>query len=950
MIHGRVNALPVGGCSVALIGSAPPRLGEVTSAKIRQGVAYATVAWGRKRKESIHPMADLCSGFQEGDTVQDVPQTYTGNSLGKGTVLQSLQIAGEHLIVVDFGNGDIRRVPFTRLRRIVDVGYKFKNQLTDNRDEPERFRLKCFAHALESWNLVSGALDRVDVDPLPHQIDVVYRIMKSDQTNWLIADDVGLGKTIEVGLLLAAKKRQRPLRRVLIVCPAGITRQWQDEMRHKFNEQFSIYGSDFTINDAWQWHDRNRVIVSIDLAKSRNHLPKLQDSGGWDIIIFDEAHHLSKREQVGTTQRYQLAQTLREHSNEFLFLTGTPHQGDDSQFVNLLSLLRPDLRRRYSRIYTDPSVVADVVLKNQKAAVTDALGNLLFKGQVTRRVEAEVSEPMRRFQNLLEVYLQHGYAASAGGSNQRRAIGFVMTIYRKLASSSIAAIETALIRRKTRLLGERTTPVKSVDYQEMRDAFNDHVDGIDDIDEIDQYMELQAGNGAFFENELREIDGLLRSAREATSDDLKLRKFINTIVSPVVRSGEKLLIFTEYRATQEYLDRALNQHFHGSQVALIHGGMDLQQKLSNIGDFNESSTFLISTEAGGEGLNLHHNCHLMVNYDIPWNPRKLVQRAGRLYRYGQNKRVTVFNLVVDDTFDNRSLHMMLNRVNSMATAMSGVDPNVRDSLHTEIMGELLERVEIASILADNTTFNDHRTQQDIDDALTRAREASEQQDRLFSNVAGYDPTVTRWSLQMSQVDVSDFLMRMLPFKGVQVRQMLHNKRVFEIELPEDLLGHYAEFGNRRVNRISADRKLTSRLKDVVPMDFGSRFFRDLIELAKSPEFGGEYAHTAGDRSGSFALFKLQWSDDQGVTKREVLAPIFLVSRGRTAQLANDALFGLVRNQGHQRIDASGAETGDREKRFTALEARAIKELSLGKSNLLHPNPVLPLATADVSPA
>ena len=941
------NAIPVTGCSVILLGSVPSRFGEVTSVEIREGAVYAQVAWGHERKESIHPMTELSSGFQPGDTVQDVPQTNTGNSLGKGTVIESHHIAGEHRVLVDFGNGVIRRVPFSSLRRVVDIGYKFKNRMTDYADESERFRLKCFAHALESWNLVSGALDRVDVDPLPHQIDIVYRIMKSEQTNWLIADDVGLGKTIEVGLLLAAKKRQRPLRRVLIVCPAGITRQWQDEMRHKFNEQFSIYGSEFSIRDPWQWHDRNRVIASIDLAKSSNHLPKIQESGEWDIVIFDEAHHLSKRDNAATTQRYQLAHTLREQTDEFIFLTGTPHQGNDDQFVNLLSLLRPDLRQRYSRIYTDPSVVAEVVLKNQKATVTDAAGGLLFKGQITNRVEAEVSGTMQRFQNLLESYLRHGYAASEIGGHQRRAIGFVMTIYRKLASSSIAAIETALSRRKARLLGQGNIPARSVNLQEMQDAFDDNEDGIDDVEELDLYMEQEAGNVAFFDNELREIDGLLSAARVASLDDLKLRQFVDTIARPVVRKGEKLLVFTEYRATQEYLRQALTRHFPNSDVALIHGGMDLQQKLSNIGEFNEGSTFLISTEAGGEGLNLHHNCHLLVNYDIPWNPRKLVQRAGRLYRYGQSKRVTVFNLVVDDTFDNRALRMMLNRVNSMAAAMSGVDPNAQSSLHTEIMGGLLERVDIASVLAENTTFNDHRTQQDIEDALSRARAATEQQDRLFSTVAGYDPTVTRWSIQMTQRDVSDFLLRMLPYKEVQVRQMLHDRRVMEIVLPEDILGQYAEFGNRKIHRISADRKLTNQLNNVVPMDFGSRFFRDLVVLAKSPDFGGEYAATPGTQPGKFALFRLQWSNDQGITKRETLAPVFLEDGTQTARLSTDALFDLLRVPEQANPESTADEIAQRELCYRELEASANRELSLGKSNLLHPNPVIPLATADV---
>ena len=233
-------------------------------------------------------------------------------------------------------------------------------------------------------------------------------------------------------------------------------RQWQDEMRYKFNEDFRIYGVDFNVNQPSHWASFEKVIVSIDRAKTDTHSLIFGDSGSWDVIVFDEAHHLTKIGGQTVTQRYLLAERLQQMTDTFLFLTGTPHQGRTDQFVNLLLLLRPDLGRKFANVFTDPSVVADVVLRNRKSLVTDANGKFIFRGQDTRLVEAPLSESAKYFDLLLQEYLRNGYAASEAGGNAGRAIGFVMTTYRKLASSSIAAIELALQRRDAPIARHRT--------------------------------------------------------------------------------------------------------------------------------------------------------------------------------------------------------------------------------------------------------------------------------------------------------------------------------------------------------------------------------------------------------------------------------------------------------------------------------------------------------------
>ena len=773
------------------------------------------------------------------------------------------------------GTGESRWLPYENLVRLRDASIKYARMEAPEPDSGERFRLKALAYALDSWNQVTGALDRLDVDPLPHQIDLVHRIMTSDQSNWLIADDVGLGKTIEVGLLLAAMKRRRQGRRVLVVCPAGIVRQWQDEMQYKFNEDFRIYGLDFNINQPSHWSSFEKVIVSIDRAKTEVHSPIFNESGDWDVIIFDEAHHLSKIEGQAVTQRYQLAERLQQLTDTFIFLTGTPHQGRTHQFINLLLLLRPDLGRRFAKVFTDSSVVAQVVLRNRKSLVTDANGDFIFRGQDTHLIEVPLSESAKLFDKRLQTYLKYGYDAALSGGTTGRAIGFVMTIYRKLASSSIAAIELALQRRMARLQDiaeNRVRKMSGSDLEEIAEAFQEGADGMDDLGNIaDDVSESNTGTNQFFDDEQLQIAELLTTTKKVREDDRKLKRFLTEIVAPLRQRRERMLIFTEYRATQEYLVEALKRLYPKSGVAQINGSMSLSEKRDNIDRFNERAQFMVSTEAGGEGINLHQRCHVLVNYDLPWNPRRLVQRAGRLYRYGQEERVIVFNLMADDGFDNKALRMMLERVYSIAKDMSEVGSEFQEGLETEIIGELLERVDVASILADSRTMDIDRTESEIDEAIARAKEAKSQQEKLFSHIEGYDPQAATALYTFGQEDVLAFLEGILPRVGVRIRDRSYNGRVLELELPEEMRGRFSEFPERATFvRVTVDRQLAVHNSRLVPMDFASVFFSELIEAAKAPQFKGEYASMPGPEPGTLGIYKIRWQNDQGVPRWEAL--------------------------------------------------------------------------------
>lgn len=930
-------------------------LGVILAHKTEDGATFVQVRWGGDGATEWHPVDELRNGFRPGHIVQDRPRSNTRKTLGTGTVIATREIARSDLVLVQIhGTGENRLLPYENLLWIRDAQFKYERAKAPESDSAERFRLKTLAYALDSWNQITGALDHLDVDPLPHQIDLVHRIMTSDHSNWLIADDVGLGKTIEVGLLLRAMKYRRQARRVLVVCPASVVRQWQDEMKYKFNEDFQIYGSDFHINQPSHWSIYDKVIVSIDRAKSDLHSSTFADSGDWDVIVFDEAHHLSKVEGQETTQRYLLAKRLQHLTDSFIFLTGTPHQGKTDQFANLLRLLRPDLRRRLTTMFTDPSVVAEIVLRNRKSLVTDASGNFLFRGQDTNLIEVPLSESARLFDRGLQKYLREGYAASEAGGNIGRAIGFVMTTYRKLASSSIVAIERALLRRNARLQGvdeNRVQRMSAAEFEEMREAFDNGEDGEDNLAEVaDDVTSVNLGANPFFIDEQRMIADLCAAAKEVKKNDLKLEKFLSEIVDPLHKRQQRLLVFTEYRATQEYLVEALKTHYPNSSVAQINGSMSLDEKRASIDAFNERARFMVSTEAGGEGINLHEKCHILVNYDLPWNPRRLVQRAGRLYRYGQQERVIVFNLMAKDGFDNQTLAVMLERVSNIAHAMSKVSNEFEfyEGLETEIVGDLLERVDIASVLAANRDMDMIRSKPEIDEAISRAREAQSQQKRLFSRIEGYDPRVAATLHTFGPEEVLAFLEGVIPRRGIKIRGRMYDGRVLELELPEEMRGRFSEFGGRTKGvRVTVDRRLAMRNAQIVPMDFANSFFRELIEHAKSPEFGGEYTAMPGPESGVLSIYKIRWQNDQGIPRWEALVPIFLPESDGQA-IANPGFFGsiLLAATG-ECVPPNTTVPAERRKSLALMRDRANAELAALCSPLRHPNDIVLLAAADI---
>ena len=833
--------------------------------------ARLKVYWVKRKAEVWHEEGDLTSGLMRGAEVEHRPVKATQSSPGLGIVRTTRNIAGYAQVLVEFQESNQRLwLPWQRLRQVRGALHGFNLGRFEENGGEERQRLRLLSWAIQLWNENTGALATFDVDPLPHQIHLVHHIIGSGHYNWLIADDVGLGKTIEVGLLLHAAIAKGEAERILIITPAGLTRQWKEELYGKFGfERFRIYGDDFQIHDPRDWKKEDRVIGSMDRLKQDDHLNTLLQAGSWDLVIVDEAHRFTRRQygnKLDASRRYSMLQKLRKRSQNILLLTATPHQGKQDSFGALLELLAPDRKSEIRTLALNPEIISDMIIRNYKADVTDMDGNFLFHGKTVRQIDVPLSEDAVEFDKQLREYLRKGYAAKdKDGKAKGRAIGFVMTVYRKLAASSVAAIHAALERRLERLKGEEIQAGQFYDDERYQGE--------------QEEVEVQKTSASpFFPGEEGILEGLIEKVANLKASDAKLQAFMDGLVETVIKgnSREKILVFTEYRSTQQWVKAALDERFGAGSCVLIHGGMDMQERRDAIATFEEEggAQFLVSTEAGGEGINLQYRCHIMVNYDLPWNPMRLVQRVGRLYRYGQKKRVVVFNVHQSDSVDEQVLSILYDRLESVAQDMASVQKHeFNDAIKEDILGELADLVDIEEVLAQAAIDKLQRTSERIDEALDRAKNAAAEQHDLFKHAVNLDNREVSGELVITIEHLQAFIEGMTSIVGFEILEKTHGGLIWQIKFTEHAME--AMGVSRSRFGLTFDRMMAAKKPDLLPMNMDNWFFKNLINQARQYSFGGASVIGNGYQSESIIVAVARWQNDRGRRARQELAMVAL---------------------------------------------------------------------------
>src|SRR5438034_523115 len=405
----------------------------------------------------------------EGDLVRSTNDLY--KSYGVGYIQK---IRGEQA-KVEFNPSVFMQPPYRsenkilHLKELERVDSPLDRAARGEWDEPWRFELKMAAARFLTGNK-GGQLSNARTEILPHQIFAAHRVVSSARRRFLLADEVGLGKTIEAGMIWQALAQRGQARRTLILTPAGLTTQWQEEMQDKFDITFEIFKRDFQAVNPRIWDLKASAIASIDTLKRPEHKRALLENRKWDLIIFDEAHRLSAVSYSGTktdkTQNYKLAEEIRHkhYCEAMLLLTATPHQGEDnhSRFKNLLLLLDDNMDfsglEELGLFAGQGQRFTDFVIRTPKKDVTDAHGHKVFRGRQTHRMPFKMYTDEARFYNAVADYIRDSYKMVERLADQthRRAAGFLLTTFQKLNASSTAAIRSALAKRLARLLGELT--------------------------------------------------------------------------------------------------------------------------------------------------------------------------------------------------------------------------------------------------------------------------------------------------------------------------------------------------------------------------------------------------------------------------------------------------------------------------------------------------------------
>ncbi|WP_373504608.1 DEAD/DEAH box helicase [Aestuariivirga sp.] len=532
------------------------------------------------------------------------------------------------------------------------------------------------------------------VVPLPHQLYALNRAMSRDRIRYLLADEVGLGKTIEAGLILRELKLRGMAKRILVVAPKGLVRQWQAEMRLHFGEQFQfIEPAELSAFRQWRndeenlWRLHDQVICSLDSVKplegrrgwsleqlTTYNRERFEDliSASWDLVIIDEAHRMGgSTDQVA---RYKLGAALAEAAPYLLLLSATPHQGKTDQFHRLLQLIDRESFPDESSVTSDR--VRPFVVRTEKRLAIDAEGKPLFKPRMTRLQPVAWQDRHAAQQKLYEAvtdYVRHGYNQAMAA--KQRHIGFLMILMQRLVTSSTAAIRTTLEKRQALL-----------DQPQLQPSLFDTAD-VDEWAELDGQTQVDlAIQTKGWELEKAEVDTLLDLARstEAQGTDAKAEALLELIYKLQQEENDpelKVLVFTEFVPTQAMLAEFLESR--GFSVATLNGSMDLEARARAQGTFSRDVRILVSTDAGGEGLNLQF-CHVIVNFDMPWNPMRVEQRIGRVDRIGQPHIVRAINFVLEDTVEHRVREVLEAKLAVIAEEF-GVDKasDVMDSVETE---------------------------------------------------------------------------------------------------------------------------------------------------------------------------------------------------------------------------------------------------------------------------
>lgn len=552
--------------------------------------------------------------------------------------------------------------------------------------------------------------------PLPHQILVLEKVMQSEQNRFLLADEVGMGKTIEAGLILKELKLREEVKRILVIVPKSAMMQWQAELKDHFNEIFHIYDSElinslsrtFSNINADQefnfWEQHNQIIVSTDALKPISYRQgwtkeKVDEynkyrmeavlKANFDLIIIDEVHKMGGANP--NVSRYILAQALCDTVPNVMLLSATPHRGKSDHFRRILQLLDPDAFDGEG--LPEIKEIEPYVIRTEKRLAVDYEGNKLFNERETIRFDVALDSIRHSLQldlyKKVTEYVRRGFNTAKKTRNSAK--GLIMILFQRLVSSSTAAILSAMEGRLLRLQSGEDDYVER--YSLDMDSILDEDERSFSLDSIYNGLAIHLLQDE--EAYLRELISIAKTCIQKETDakaEALIRHY--RILQQEYNDPElKVLVFTEFKTTQLMLKKILE--LEGIRITTINGSQDIDERKTNLQKFKKECQILIATDAAGESLNMQFS-YIVFNYDLPWNPMMIEQRIGRVDRIGQKKKVRAFNMMTDNSVDKRVYEVIQEKLANIIEQL-GID-KTSDVLDSTIEQDKVNNLYLQSLL------------------------------------------------------------------------------------------------------------------------------------------------------------------------------------------------------------------------------------------------------------
>lgn len=671
-------------------------------------------------------------------------------------ILSRKSVFGKQIAEVKIlSTGEVKSVPFS--------------ELSDEKKVPTdaEIAFKAIAAKIKSEVFKQSMLAPIEsnIIPLPHQILALEKVMEGQFLRFLIADEVGMGKTIETGLILKELKLRSIVKRSLIIVPKSAMGQWQQEMKKHFNEVFHIYDTDYinTVsktfarleadNEINLFAQHNQIIVSMDALKP------LETRQGWnkqkveeynrfriqsvleadfDLLVIDECHKVGgSNTWVG---RYRMADILCNAIPNLLLLSATPHRGKSDHFRRILQLLDADA---FAGEGMPPlSELEPYIVRTEKRQAIDYNGKPLFNKRITQKAEVMYDDDNHRRQQKLyhdvTDYVVFGFNMAQQTKNT--SYGFVMLLFQRMMSSSTQAILDAMQKRADRLLNEKGEVNKDTFTSNLEELGFEGQLELDFEQKIFQLVEEARAN---YDTELSVLQGLIRDAKDCLDreTDAKVDYLLDKLVElkrKELNPDLKFLIFTEFTGTQYMLQKVLEEK-GGFICEIINGSMDFDRRIDALKKFKESAQILVSTDAAGESLNMQF-AHIVINYDMPWNPMVVEQRIGRVDRIGQTHEVLALNMMLDNSVDKRVYEVIEVKLNQILHQL-GIDKTA------DVLDSTLERDQINQLYL-TSLLNPAKFEQESNDWLDKIIDKLKD----YQSTEGALPTLDSKDIKSEKVD------------------------------------------------------------------------------------------------------------------------------------------------------------------------------------------------------